>query len=72
MDFAVSILSSLFILKNSLSLLLTFTCCYCLHLFVYIYARLLCQHLSSLKARLVSEHFGGNKSKIKRAAISQS
>ena len=42
MDFSVSILSSLFIVNISLFLLLTFIYSLCLHLFVYIYARLLC------------------------------
>ena len=41
-DFSVSILSSLFIVNISLFLLLTFICSLCLHLFVYIYARILC------------------------------
>ena len=41
MDFSVSTLSSLFIVNISLFLLLTFLCSNCLHLFVYIYARLL-------------------------------
>ena len=42
MGFSVSILSSLFVVNSSLFLLLTFICSLCLHLFVYIYARLLC------------------------------
>ena len=53
-------------------LLLTFLCSYCYYFFVLIVYTFLftfmlaycVNHLSSLKARLVSEHFGGNKIKI--------
>ena len=55
MGLSVSILSSLFIVNIPLFLLLTFICCLCLHLFVYIYARLLCLPFELAKARLLSE-----------------
>ena len=49
----------------SLFLLLTFLCCYCLHvLFTFMLAYCV-KHLSLLEACLVSEDFGANKLKSK-------
>ena len=68
MGLFVSILSSLLTVNISLFLLLTFICSLCLHLFVYIYARLLClpfelaEGSSPLRAC-------GNESKIQKGGL---
>ena len=69
-NFSVSILSSLFI-NIFLFLLLTFLCSHCLHLFVYIYARLLCSPFELAEGSSQS-NLAGIRVKSKRAAASQS
>ena len=68
MDFSVSILSSLFIVNISLFLLLTFIRSLCLHLFVYIYAHLLCLPLELAEGSSPLRACG-NESKIQKGGL---
>ena len=60
MDFSVSILSSIFIVNISLFLLLIIICSLCLHLFVNIYARLLCLAFELAEGSSPLRAIGGN------------
>ena len=69
MGLSVSILSSLFIVNISLFLLLTF---FVLIVYIFLFTFMLayCVHrLSSLKACVLSEQFGENKSKIQKGGL---